>query len=476
MPLRTEDEYRESLRDGRRIIYRGREVHDVTTHPALRRTIDHSADLFTFPKDGPEDFWSYLDEELEDELSAYFYKPMDAASLMWRADLIEETTRRSGTTLNIVKAVGTDALLALEAVAQSLDEEHGCEYGARVAAFRARCARQDLAMSVAATDPKGDRSLPPSAQPDPDSYLRIIDRDVKGITVRGAKLHTTAAPSANELICIPCRALGEDDSNYAVAFAVPLNAPGLSLVAHPIDPGPNEEHPVSRRHIEVETTTIFDDVKIPWERVFLCGEYTYAGEIAGTFANYHRYTALSYKPPVIDLIIGAAALVADQLGIARAGHVRTKLGELVVYGALIRAARVAAAQKCRTLPGGLAWPDSVMTNAGKFHFASRFHEIVGMLQDLAGGLIITAPGIEDLEHQEFGPMVAKYLGAREGVAGRARWDLVQLIRDLTASDFGGYNLVVTLHGEGSQQAQLISALRDFDMDSCTDLVKEVLRK
>ncbi|MEN3284546.1 MAG: 4-hydroxybutyryl-CoA dehydratase / vinylacetyl-CoA-Delta-isomerase [Solirubrobacteraceae bacterium] len=475
MGLRTASAYRESVRDGRRLIYRGQEVEDVTAHRSLRRTIDHASALFDHPSEGPHDLWTFWDSGLDEEVSAYFKRPTDAAGLRHRGDLIEETTRRARSTLNIIKAVGTDALLGLEQVAPRVDAEHGTDYARRVREFREHCAREDLAMALAATDAKGDRSLPPSAQADPDLHLRVVSRDSQGIVVRGAKLHTTAAPSANELICIPCRAMSEDDAEYALAFAVPLNASGLTMISHPLVDGAAAEHPVSSRNIEVETLTIFDDVHIPSDRVFLCGEHQYAGAVATAFANFHRYTAISYKPPFVDLLIGAAALAADQLGITNASATRDKLARLIVYGELIRTTRLAAAERCTIDElSGLAIPDPVATNAGKYHFASGFHEAVALVQDLAGGLVVTAPGIEDLEHREFGASVEKYLAGRAGVGGRERWELVQLIRDLTASEFGGYNYVVTLHGEGSLGAQLVQSLRTYDVERCVREVRSIL--
>ena len=474
MGLRTVEEYIDSLRDGRRVIYRGERVGDVTSHPQLARTVRHAAELFRLPEEGPAATWSYEDADLAETVSTFFLIPRTPEELRFRGDIVEESTRRSGSTLNIIKPVGTDAILGLTVATAYLDRAEGTHYGERVAAFRAHCARGDLAMALAATDSKGDRRLRPSQQHDPDLHLRVVSRGDDGIVVRGAKLHTTASVSANELICIPCRAMGPEDAEFAVAFAIPMDAPGLTLICHPLAEGPEDESPVSSEHVEVETLTIFDDVFVPWERVFLCGEWQYAGAIAAAFANFHRYTAISYKPPFADLMVGAAQLAADAVGVAGAGHVREKIAELVVYAELIRAARFAAAQGRRDPLTGILMPEPVATNAGKFHFASNFHAAVRALQDIAGGLVVTAPGIEDIDDPEIGPTVRKYLAGRDGSDGRERWRLMQLVRDLTASEFGGYNLVVSLHGEGSMQAQLVQTLRDYDMDRAVGLVRQVL--
>ena len=243
MPLRTAEQYRASLRDGRRIIYRGQQVDDVTTHRSLARTVDHAAGVFELAAHGDRSLWQFDDPELG-KISSFFMRPLNSDGLTLRGNAIEESTRHGNSTFNIIKAVGTDALLALEQVCSELDCVHHTGYAERVARFPCSVRAGDAAMALAATDPKGDRSLRPGDQADPNTYLRITRRDENGITVSGAKLHTTASVSANELICIPCRALTDADQDYAVAFAVPVNAPGLTLICHPLVDSPPGETPV----------------------------------------------------------------------------------------------------------------------------------------------------------------------------------------------------------------------------------------
>ncbi len=472
MGLRSSAEFKEGLRDKRRIVYRGELVEDVTSHEALGRTVDHAAGLFDERDAGPVGLWAYEEPALDGEIcSAFWRRPTDAAELARRGDLIEAATSRSRSTFNIIQAVGSDVLFGLE---QVMADREDPTYAQRIEAFRLRCAAGDLGVALAATDAKGDRSLRPAEQPDPDLYLRVVDRDAEGIVVRGAKAHTTASPAADEIVCIPCRAMTEADSDYAVAFAIPPETPGLTLIAHPFPGAPPAEQPISDRNIEVETLTVFDDVRVPWERVFLCGEAELAGPVAAAFANFHRFTAISYKPPSLEVMIGAAALVIDQLGLQRSTGAREKLGQLIVYVELVRTARLAAAHRSRVDRCGLAIPDSIANNAGKYHFSSGFHQAVALLQDLAGGLLVTAPGAEDMAHPEVGPVLEKYLAGRAGVGGRERWALLQVIRDLTASEFGGWTQVATLHGEGSGSAQLMQVVRDYDLRRSTGLVQELM--
>lgn len=476
MALRTVEQYLAGLRDGRRVYVAGRRVDDVTADPMLGVTVAHSAEVFALAgRPGLRELFVYDDPDLGEPVSAYFRIPRTAAELRARGDLIEENTRQQRSTFNITKAVGTDALLALLVVAPEVDRALGTDYAARVRRFRDACARRDVTMALAQTDVKGDRSLRPSQQADPDLYVRVVDRRPDGIVVRGAKAHITAGPVVDELIVIPTRALGEEDRDYAVAFATPLAAPGLTMVCRPIvsREASTFDHPVSRRNIEIEALTVFENVFVPWERVFLCGEWQFAGRLATMFATFHRYTAVSYKPPLGEVFCGAAALAAEYHGLERAATVRGKIARLAMYTALIRAARLAAASECR-FAEGLAVPAAIYSNAGKHYFASEFHEMMALLQDVAGGLAITAPTAADLHNPETGPLIEKYLAGAKGVGGADRLALMQLVRDLTASDFGGYNMVVTLHGEGSLDAQLLGAYRDADVEGLKGLARKAM--
>ena len=239
---------------------------------------------------------------------------------------------------------------------------------------------------------KGDRGRAPSEQAHPDYYLRVVERNDRGIVVRGAKVHTSVSVNANEIIVLPTRAMGEADADYAVSFAVPANTPGLKLVASAFGSPSGEgtksawEHPISAQHKMMETLTVFDDVFVPWERVFLCGEWKYAGPLALGFVEFHRLTAISYKLPLVDALVGTAQLLADHNGIARAGHVREKLVHLIAYAETLRALAAQAAAECRILDLAgqpIAVPSSLLINVAKLHFAAGYHQAVRAVQDLS---------------------------------------------------------------------------------------------
>lgn len=268
MALRTADDYLESLRDGRTLYYQGRKVADVTMEPDLRVAVEHAAIDYRLAADPDHREIAVVRDPLEDEVySAYYRIPRSADDLLGRAKLIETTTAVGGTMVTLIKEIGTDALFALHRTLEG-------ESLKRARAFYEYCRTNDLALAVAQTDVKGNRSLAPNEQNDPDLYLRIVDRDAHGIVVRGAKVHTSVSANANELIVLPTRSMDEAAADYAVAFAVPMNTPGLSLYVSSYGAGTRRplEFPLSSRHKMLETLTVFDDVFVPWERVFACQE------------------------------------------------------------------------------------------------------------------------------------------------------------------------------------------------------------
>jgi aromatic ring hydroxylase len=256
--------------------------------------------------------------------------------------------------------------------------------------------------------------------------------------------------------------MGPEDRDYAVAFSVPVATEGLSLYVSSYAAGERNamEFPLSSRHKMLESLTVFDDVFIPNERVFCCRRAELAGPLALTFVEFHRFTAVSYKLPLLDALVGCAAVIAEMNGVARAGHVRDKLARLVAYAETVRGLTELAAQRCRFSPEGIAYPDPMTTNIAKYTFATGYHEALEIVQDLAGGLLVTGPGNEDWESDEVRPVLEKYFAAAAPAADRLK--MLHLISDLTARDFAGYQAVLAVHAEGSIEAEKLQLLRAYD--------------
>ena len=455
MPLLTADDYRASLRDGRSLFYRGRKIDDVTAEPELRVAVDHAALDYEVAHDPQYRELAVATDADAGDYSAYYRIPRSGADLLARSRLIETVTGLGGTMVTLIKEIGSDALFALQRVLEGEELE-------RARAFYRHCRDGDLAVAVAQTDVKGDRSLAPSAQADPDLYVRVVEENADGIVVRGAKCHTSISANAHEIIVLPTRAMGPDDADYAVSFDVPADAAGLSMYVSAYGAGDRNrfEFPLSSRYKMLETLTVFDDVFVPWERVFMCRQPEKAGPVALTFVEYHRFTAVSYKLPLVDALVGSAALIADMNGVIKAGHIREKLTQLVIYAETVRGLTELAAARVRIGEHDIAYPDPMTTNMAKYTFATRYHEMLEYVQDCAGGLLVTGPGGEDWDSPDIRPVLEKYYRAAAPAEDRLR--VMNLVSDLTARDFGGYHAVLAVHAEGSIEAEKMQIFRAYD--------------
>jgi aromatic ring hydroxylase len=459
--VRTAEQYLEGLKDGREVYYRGERVDDVVAHPELGIAARHGSLDFSFADENAE-------LAVTDGHSTYYHVPRSAADLRRRSALIEQATAFASTLVVLVKEIGTDALFALQRVTHGTDE-HG-----RVVAYYDQCRERDLALAVAQTDVKGDRSKGPGDQTDPDLYVRVVERRPDGVVVRGAKVHTSCTPNVDELIVIPTRALAEGEEDWAIAFAVPVATPGVKLYCSDYlhADGDPWTRPVSSQHKMIETLTVFDDVFVPSERVFLDGDTRRAGQLALTFVEYHRFTAVSYKLPLVDALVGLALCLAEANGIQRASHVRDKLVALVGYAETVRGLTHLAADRCRIDEAtGIAYPDPMTTNIAKWTFARDYHEAVEKVIDIAGGLLVTGPAGQDWRSDEIRPVLEKYL-AGAAPAGQ-RLALMNLASDLLAREYAGYQSVLAVHAEGSLEAEKLMIARSYDRAPAVAYVRKL---
>lgn len=457
MGLRTAEQFLNGLRDDREVYYRGQRVHAVLDHPELGVAARHAAIDYQLAED-PEsrDLATY--REGTEIYSAYYRIPRDTNGLMARSKLIELGTVRGATLVLLIKEIGTDALLALRRVLGRSQEAVGFE---RLETFHQKCRDRDLALAVAQTDVKGDRSKRPSEQADPDLYVRVVEKRGDGIVVRGAKAHTSCTPYVDEVIVLPSRTMGPADEPWSLAFAVPVATRGLRLYASDFLHGTDDAftRPISTKHKMIETLTVFDDVFVPWERVFFEGRPDLASATALTFVEFHRFTAVSYKLPLLDALVGTGIAMARANGTDRAGHVRDKLTWLTGYAETVRGLAELAALRCG-VEEGMAYPHVFTTNMAKWAFAREFHKALETVQDIAGGLLATGPSGPDWESAEVRPVLEKYLcGAWPA---DKRLAVLNLVSELTTRLYGGYQAVLAIHAEGSIEAEKLAMFRAYD--------------
>lgn len=476
MGLRTPEQYKASLKDGREVYYRGELVQDVTTHPIIGIAVDHACIDYQMSEDPRyRELAVVVDPQTKEPYSRYFHLPRNAEDLLKRSQLISASTREGATLVVLIKEIGTDALFALHIVAEEMAKRGKPEYKERVQKYYQMCRDRDYGVAVAQSDVKGDRGLGPQGQEHPDYYLRVVEERKDGIVVRGAKVHTSVLTNTDEVIVLPTRAMKPEDKAYAVAFAIPAATKGLKLLASAYGGFKKDpfDFPISAKHKMMETLTVFDDVFVPWERVFMNGETEAAGFLALTFVKFHRFTAVSYKLPLLELFAGSARAIAEYNGIENAGHIREKLTELAAYHATVQGLIIAAAHQHAVMPPGIAVPNVLLTNVAKYQFASHYHDAVQMVQDVAGGLLVTGPSVEDWRSEATGPYVKKYLGGKKGIPTEHRLRMMNLISDLTASDFGGYQEVLAVHAEGSLEAEKLQTYREYDFNSAAAYAREL---
>src|ERR1700722_15363272 len=457
MALRTAAQFLAGLRDTREVYYRGERVPDVVEHPELGVAARHASIDFEMAEN-PRFRELAVHREGSDEYSAYYRVPRNSQDLLSRSKLIEAGTTEGATLVLLIKEIGTDALFALTRVLGRGGDADGIK---RVEAFYRRCRDNDLALAVSQTDVKGDRSKRPCEQSDPDMYVRVVEKRADGIIVSGAKIHTSCTPYVDEVIVLPSRSMGTGDEAWSLAFAVTVATPGLRLYASDYLHGTDDPftRPISTKHKMIETLTVFENVLVPWERVFYVDRPDLAGATALTFVEFHRFTAVSYKLPLLDAMVGAGIAIAKANGIDRAGHVRDKLTWLGGYAESVRGLTELAALRCET-EEGVAFPHVFTTNLAKWTFARDFHRALETVQDLAGGLLVTGPADADWESVEVRPVLEKYL--RGAWPADRRLALLNLIGELTTRLYGGYQAVLAIHAEGSIEAEKLAMFRAYD--------------
>jgi aromatic ring hydroxylase len=468
--MRTAEEYLDGLKSMRPNVYMGGEVLNREKVPGqeilmatfeLARQPEHEG-IFTTT--------SHLTGEKINRFCNIHQSPEDLLAK-------QEMTRIGAGVVGgcIARCMGIDALNAISVITKQCDLAHNTEYHDRYLAFMREFQAGDKVGCCAQTDVKGDRSRRPADQSDPDLYLRIVEKRPDGIVVRGAKAHNSFAPMADEIIVTPTRFLRPNESDWAVAFAMPGDAPGIKQVVRAAkhrERAPEVSGLISGKG-ECESLTIFDDVFVPWERVFLCGESEFGGQLALLFSLYHRHSYTGCKPAVTDIIMGSAALVAEYSGIEREDHVRSKLAHLIGVAELVYGCGIAGAVKSTKTPSGTQMPDVVYCNVARKHAGeSIFHEYQ-VLADIAGGLPATLPYDSEFLSPEVGELVKKYLKRVDSVSVEDIFRCYSWIADFTCSSMAGVLQYAGLHGGGSPVMEDIAILGTYDINSKKEIAKKL---
>ena len=453
--IRTVEQYLQSLDDGRQVWCLGEKVKDVRSHPTIQSIIRASAMDYVLPNDPRLRHLFVTKDEDGEDVNFLLVAPKSSGDLLRRRDCFI-TGMRSGGGI-VLHCMGIDALTACTVAAQKMDKNLGTKYVPRVEAYRKYLQKKDVGITGAITDVKGDRGLRASKQVQhKDFYVRVVDRQKDGIVVRGAKVHISASPGANEAIVLPCRAHNDaDEKDYALAFATPMNAKGLKLLA--VEPNmrlsgeeADWDYPISAACQPTECLFVFDDVFVPWERVFMCGEWQFSRDITFAFAVFHRLFGSSRMAAELEVLVGSAALMAEYNGIEKYEHVRNKLAWLAMYAESVAGLSKLACVDCeKEKDTDLVVPNIMYANIAKFTFADNLHQAMKLIQDISGGIPATVPAYKDWKNPEIQPYIEKYLSGKAGIPTADRIKASRLVKDYA----GSYHQVANIHGEGSLAAQ-----------------------
>jgi len=465
-PIATAEDYIASLR-GRRmnVFFMGERVPEPVDHPVIFPSINAMAETYRLASEQPE-LGGVHTPIANVRTNRFLHVPTAPAELVAKHEMQRELGRRTGTCFQ--RCVGLDAIGACHSVTFDIDAEKGTDYHTRFLAFLKRAQTANIVIGGAMTDPKGDRSKPPHQQADPDLFLRIVKRDANGIWISGAKMHQTGAVNSHWLIVMPTMRMTEADRDWSFVGALRVDSPGLTYV---VGRQTNDTRAVDGGALDAgnaqfagqEAMIVFDNVFIPHAHVFMDGEWPYAATLVERFTTYHRSSYVC-KTGLGDVLIGAAAEAASHNGVESVSHIKDKLVEMTHLNETIYSSCMAAAYRSKPLASGAYLNDEMLSNVAK-HNVTRFpFEIARLAQDIAGGLVVTMPSEKDLQNNEIGPLIRKFLQGKSGVDTVDRMRVLRLIENMTIGRNAVGYLTESLHGAGSPQAQRIQIARGMGVE------------
>ncbi len=471
----TGEDYIESLRGrGLKIYLFGERVAEPVDHPLIRPSINAMARTYDLALQRP-DLGTAMSPFTGERVNRFLHIAMRVEDVVRQNKMQRRLGQLTGTCFQ--RCVGMDALNALYSVTYEIDEKYGTPYHARLKAFITEMQQHNYVLGGAMTDVKGDRSRTPSQQADPDLYVHISRRTSEGVYIRGAKAHQTGCVNSHWLIVMPTLRLEPDDHDYAIVGALPVDAQGItyvygrqscdtrSLEGGEIDVG-------NQYYSGQEALVIFEDAFIPNEMIFMDGETDFAAMLVERFTSYHRRSYVC-KSGVGDVLIGAAATVAEYNGVERASHIRDKLVEMTHLNETIYATGIASSYQSTATKSGAYLCDDMLANVCKHHVTKIPYEMGRLAQDLAGGLVVTLPSEADYRHEELGPLLDKYLKGRADVPTEHRLRILRLIENMTLGRNAVGYLTESLHGAGSPQAQRIQIYRQMQLSFKQGLARQL---
>lgn len=477
MKIRTKEDYIQSLKDQQVVIYyKGEKVGDRTTHPGFVPHINSAAktyELALMPEH--EDLMTAVSSLTGKKINRFTHIHSSVDDLIKKVQMLRLISHETASCYQ--RCVGFDAINALYMTTYEIDEKYGTEYFKRLTKYIERLQEENFMLVGGMTDPKGDRSKRPSQQDDPDVFVHVVEKKPGGVVVRGAKAHQTGAVNSHEIMIMPTQNMMEGDEAFAIVAAIPLDAPGITMI---FGRQTNEERKVEGDIdagncefglVGGEALVVFDDVFVPWERVFMCGEIDFSGILVERFATLHRQNYGGCKGGVSDIVIGAAALAAQYQGTLKASHIKDKLVEMCHLAETVYAGSVACSAMGSKTKAGSYYPDPLLANCTKHNITRHIYEIGRLAHDIGGGILATLPFDKDLRSPEIGKLVEKYMKGVAEVSTENRIKILRLLENMT----GGTALVESMHGAGSPQSQRVMYQRLGNLPGKMKMAKKIAK-
>ena len=465
MGLMTKAEYIESLRKLKPTAYMfGQKVEDVVDNPRLRAGIEATGATYELAE-APEyrDLIVTHSTLINEPINRFNNPPTSIADLVARVKINRLLGRRVGTCFQ--RCTGQDCMVALSVTTYDVDQKYGTDYNKRFLDFLKYMQKNDLVANAGVTDVKGDRNLGPKEQPDKDVYLHVVEKRADGIVVRGAKCHQTGSLSAHEIIVLPTRALRKGEEEFAVAFAVPSDTAGVIHVVGRSSLDTREQDGCdcgNRRYSKYAPTVIFDNVFVPWNRVFLCGEVEFAADLVAYFSAFHRQSHGGCKAGKIDCMVGAALTMMAYNGTEKVGHHKEKVIDMIHRAETLYGCSLAASYEGKPMPSGTYFIDPVLANASKIHEGKEMAEATRLMIDIAGGFVADLPSDRDFDHPDVGPLLKKYLKGSDQAPVENRVKMFRLIEKMAMESA---DTISDIHGGGSPAAHRLTIFRESDTRS-----------
>src|SRR5271157_2181196 len=478
MALKTAEQYEESLRKMNFKVYLlGELIKNPVDNPIIRPSMNSVKMTYALAQDPQhEDLMTAKSHLTGEKINRFCHLHQSTDDLIKKVKMQRLLGQKTASCFQ--RCVGMDAINAVDSVTFEMDKKLGTKYHERFTKFLKMIQEQDLTVDGAMTDPKGDRGLPPGKQADPDLYTHVVEKRKDGIVVRGAKAHQTGAINSHWILVMPTIAMTKEDADYALSFVAPADAKGISYIygRQSCDTRKLEgcEIDVGNRQFGGhEALMIFDDLFVPWENVFMCGEYEFSGALVERFAGYHRQSYGGCKVGVGDVLIGAAALAADYNGASKASHVKDKLIEMIHLNETLYACGIACSSQGHKTASGNYLIDLLLANVCKQNVTRFPYEIARLAEDIAGGLMVTMGSEKDLRHPEIGKLVEKYFKGIASVSTENRCRVLRLVENITLGTAAVGYRTESMHGAGSPQAQRIMISRQGNLEQKKKLAKEI---